>query len=305
MRLTSKSLVALLVSITTQSSSTVAFTAISPRSRAAKTTATFYNNKRTFTSLYNANGAGTGEGGSEFDYLLGEGMNIQSHPHQTQNALSSKISASSSSTIVDTKNIIILPDTSAAATATLTSSVTYDEVASTTEGGDVSAEASAEVDDIFGDGAQSSPSTSSAATQQQLKDPRLAELIRTNEKRAAMKLQPSSRPPLKTQVQNFLKGKDFGEIFFTVLIPVIGGYYLTKEAYARVSDRVGTKAEETLEDYANEMIYHDGDFDEMKLAHQDYSKKLAFLGPKKGDTMIKKYLEYYAKKKTVSPQAIR
>lgn len=218
----------------------------------------------------------------EFEYLLGEGT---ASTNQLENALSTDGK-------LNIKNMIRLPDTSAAATATLTSSVTFDEVSGSAE--------ALEGDDVFGDGAGAATSTE----QQAITDPRLAELIRTQEKRAAMKSQPTSRPPIKTQMQNFLKGKDFGEIFFTVLVPVIGGYYLTKEAYARVSTRVGTKQEETLEDYANEMIYHDGDFDEMKLAHSDYSKRLAFMGPKKGDTMIKKYLEYYAKKKTVSPQAI-
>ena len=222
----------------------------------------------------------------EFDYLLGEGTASTS---QLENAVSSDAK-------VNTKNMIRLPDTSAAATATLTSSVTFDDVAGSAE--DMTSESVGE-DDVFGDGAAAATSTE----QQAITDPRLAELIRTQEKRAAMKSQSTTRPPFKTQMQNFLKGKDFGEIFFTVLVPVIGGYYLTKEAYARASARVGTKQEETLEDYANEMIYHDGDFDEMKLAHADYSKRLAFMGPKKSDVMIKKYLEYYAKKKTVSPQS--
>ena len=225
--------------------------------------------------------------GGEFDYLLGEGTSTASNQ--------AKLSSSSNS--VETKNMIRLPDTSAAATVTLASSVTYDQVAGTEE-------SATDEEDVFGDGSASMP-LSAVSEQQAITDPRMAELIRTQEKRAAMKSQPVSRPPMKTQMQNFLKGKDFGEIFFTVLVPVIGGYYFTKEAYARLSTRVGTKKEETLEDYANEMIYHDGDFDEMKLAHSDYGKRLAFMGPKKSDAMIKTYLESYAKKKTVSPQAIR
>merc|ERR1712021_231412 len=60
----------------------------------------------------------------------------------------------------------------------------------------------------------------------------------------------------------------------------------------------------SLESFASEMIYHDGDFEEMKLCYLDFSKKLAFLGPSKSSTMLKKYLETYAKKRTVSPQAI-
>lgn len=241
---------------------------------------------------------------SEFDYLLGEGT-ATTVSNQVKDALSS-------SNKMNIRNIIRLPDTSAAATATLTSSVTFEEVSgSSATDEEVIGGGGGEEEDIFGDGSTSSSmgtgiGPSAGQSQQQgITDPRLAELIRTQEKRAAMKEQPVSRPPMKTQMQNFLKGKDFGEIFFTVLVPVIGGYYLTKEAYSRVSTKVGTKQEEVLEDYANEMIFHDGDFDEMKLAHDDYCKKLAFMGPKRSDTMIKKYLEFYAKKKTVSPQAIR
>jgi len=106
-------------------------------------------------------------------------------------------------------------------------------------------------------------------------------------------------------VKSFLKGKDFGEIFFMVIIPVIAGYALTKTAYAKATDQLSEKADDALDSYANEMIYHDGDFDEMKFCHDHYNKKLVWLGPKKSDAMIKRYLEMYAKKKVVSPQAIR
>ena len=252
--------------------------------------------------------------GEEFEYLLGEGT---SSSIQLQNAFEQQQQQQQQSAKI--QNMIRLPDTTAAATATLTSSITYEDAMGTT----ATSSTTEEDEDMFGDGSTTTTTTTNdiesnsigdgeAVDQQQqqqqqqaITDPRLAELIRTQEKRTAMKSQPVSRPPMKTQVQNFLKGKDFGEIFFTVLVPIIGGYYLTKEAYSRVSTQVGVKQEEVLEDYANEMIFHDGDFDEMKLAHNDYVKKLAFMGPKRADAMIKKYLEFYAKKKTVSPQAIR
>jgi rubredoxin len=67
-----------------------------------------------------------------------------------------------------------------------------------------------------------------------------------------------------------------------------------------------TKTVEMVDSYADELIYHDGDFEEMKMCHKDWSKKLTLLkftgGQKK--RMISKYLELYAKKKTVSPQAV-
>ncbi len=238
---------------------------------------------------------------NEFDYLLGEGTRTSA----TNNAqIQSDSTSKEQNQLNNVKNMIRLPDSTSAATATLTSSVTYEDVAGSAE--------ESQTDDIFGDSTMeastaspSSPDQSSSS--QPITDPRLAELIRTNEKRVAMKTQSTTttKPPLKSQLSNFLKGKDFGEIFFFVLVPLIGGSYLTKEVYNKLSSRVVTQQAETLEDYANEMIYHDGDFDEMKLAHADYAKKLAFMGPKKGDAMIKKYLEFYAKKKTVSPQAIR
>ena len=206
---------------------------------------------------------------SEFDYLLGEGT--------TQAVIKKTVAVD-----IDTKKIISLPDSSAA--ATLTSSVTFDEASG--------AEA-----DLYSDGM--------GAAEEETKYPLIAEIIRKEQAQVAMKSQPVQKTPLSVSVLNFLKGKDFGEIFFTVLVPVIGCYYFSKKAYSNVVTRVDGKAEETLDDYANEMIYHDGDFEEMKLAHADYSKKLVFLGPKKADTMIKRYLEFYAKKKTVSPQAIR
>jgi hypothetical protein len=216
---------------------------------------------------------------NEFDHLLGEGT--------ASSYSTSKISRRG----IDTNKIISLPDSSAA--ATLTSSFTYDEaIAAENEAGDVE-------NDIYSDGMEEQ------ALQGEVRDPRLAEIIRKEQQKVALKSQPVERTPLSVKALNYLKGKDFGEIFFTVLVPVIGGYYLTKKAYEKASSRVGGKADEMLDDYANEMIYHDGDFDEMKLAYEDYSKKLVFLGPKKSDAMIKRYLEFYAKKKTVSPQAIR
>jgi hypothetical protein len=216
---------------------------------------------------------------NEFDHLLGEGA----VPYFPSNKISSRRG-------IDTHKIISLPDSSSA--ATLTSSLTYEEAAS------ASTELNDFENDIYSDGMEES-------TQGETRDPRIADIIRKQQQKSVMKTQPVERTPLSVKALNYLKGKDFGEIFFTVLVPVIGGYYFTKMAYEKAASRVGGKADEILDDYANEMIYHDGDFDEMKLAHEDYSKKLVFLGPKKGDAMIKRYLEFYAKKKTVSPQAIR
>ena len=52
------------------------------------------------------------------------------------------------------------------------------------------------------------------------------------------------------------------------------------------------------------MLYHDGDFDEMKLCYSEYKRKLVWMGPNRKPAMLKRYLEDFAKKKTVSPAAI-
>lgn len=222
---------------------------------------------------------------SEFDFILQEGVHVE-------NALMQKTVKQG----IDTNYIIGIPDTSAA--ATLTSSVTFEEASGMASDMDLE-------DENDADGSFNYLSEETEEGETQTSDPRLAEILRKEKQQMAMKSQPPDTTPLSVKTLNYLKGKDFGEIFFTVLVPVIGGYYFVKKAYEKVSDQVETKADDTLDAYANEMIYHNGDFEEMKLAHLDYGKKLMFLGPKKNDAMLKRYLEFYAKKVTVSPQAIR
>lgn len=225
---------------------------------------------------------------NEFDFILNEGSAVE-------NALIKKVIKSD----MNRNHIISLPDSSAA--ITLTSSMTFEEASGmfsdTEDEGDESGDFGGEFNYLSTETEQSSGTPNA--------DPRVAEIIRKEKDQVAMKSQPADTTPFSVKTLNYLKGKDFGEIFFTVLVPVIGGYFLLKKAYEKVSDQVETKADDTLDAYANEMIYHNGDFEEMKLAHMDYVKKLVFLGPKKNDAMLKRFLESYAKKVTVSPQAIR
>jgi hypothetical protein len=101
-----------------------------------------------------------------------------------------------------------------------------------------------------------------------------------------------------------LKSMDLQDIIATLFIPGVLVFVASRWALQRVSRRVTQSADETLDNFANEMIYHDGDFKEMELCIKDYQKKLLWMGPVKTDAMIKRYLELYSKKKTVSPQAI-
>ena len=113
------------------------------------------------------------------------------------------------------------------------------------------------------------------------------------------------QPTTSKRIENKLKSMDLQDIVSTLIIPSIVAFAGIRWGYNKISSRVGDKAESTLEAFANELVYHDGDFEEMKLCVSDYGKRLAWLGPGKSDKMLKRYLALYSKKKTVSPQAIR
>lgn len=101
-----------------------------------------------------------------------------------------------------------------------------------------------------------------------------------------------------------LKQMDLQDIVLTLILPSIVVFAAGRWGYNRVAERLSEQTSSTLESFAKEMIYHDGDFEEMKLCVSDYSKKLVYLGPLRRDKMLKAYLADYAKRKTVSPQSI-
>lgn len=108
----------------------------------------------------------------------------------------------------------------------------------------------------------------------------------------------------KPSIENRLKQMDLQDIIATIILPSIVAFAGLRWGFNKVSGKVKDTTVKTLEGFAKEMIYHDGDFDEMKLCVADYSKRLVWMGPAKRDAMLKKYLEVYAKKKTVSPKSI-
>jgi hypothetical protein len=110
---------------------------------------------------------------------------------------------------------------------------------------------------------------------------------------------------MSSKFENKLKTMDLQDIVGTLILPSIVAFAGGRWVYNRVAAKVGGAAESTLDSFATEMIYHDGDFEEMQMCVSDYGKKLVWLGPQKSRTMLKRYLELYAKKRTVSPQSIR
>lgn len=104
---------------------------------------------------------------------------------------------------------------------------------------------------------------------------------------------------------SWLGQADFQEVAWTLVVPTLLAFAGLKFGFTKVNSNLSGKAEDGLESFANEMIYHDGNIDEMQLCKLDWDGKLAWLGPSKKKRMINAYLEDYAKRKPVSPQAIR
>ena len=105
-------------------------------------------------------------------------------------------------------------------------------------------------------------------------------------------------------LQSRLEKKDYNGIITSYLVPItalsVGAVWSSRQIIMKYNEKMNS----VLLSYANEMVYHDGDFEEMQMCHNDYKKRLVTLGPKKKDRMLNSYLEIYAKKKPVSPQAI-
>lgn len=104
---------------------------------------------------------------------------------------------------------------------------------------------------------------------------------------------------------NKVKEMDAQDIISTLIVPGIFAAAGLRWSAMKAANKVGGKAEETLDAFANEMVYHDGDFEEMKMCMNSYGKQLVWLGPNKNTAMLKRYLTLYSKKRIVSPQAIR
>ena len=102
-----------------------------------------------------------------------------------------------------------------------------------------------------------------------------------------------------------LKGMDAQDIITTLVVPGIFAGYGLKWVLTKGYNKGADKAEETLDAWAQEMVYHDGDFEEMRLCVDAFRRKLAWLGPKRTTVMLKRYLTLYAKKVNISPQSIR
>jgi len=105
-------------------------------------------------------------------------------------------------------------------------------------------------------------------------------------------------------LKEMIADKDYNAVITSYFVPLFAVGVGVVWGSRQLMGKYNEKMESVLDSYAEEMVYHDGDFEEMKMCFEDYKKRLASLGPKKKDRMIQRYLEVFSKKKPVSPQAI-
>lgn len=105
-------------------------------------------------------------------------------------------------------------------------------------------------------------------------------------------------------LKQMVEAKDYNKIITSYCVPIAGLGCLSVWGAGRLLKGYNAKMDSLVESYVNEMVYHDGDFEEMQMCYDDYKKRLVSLGLKKKDIMMVKFLEVYAKKKPISPKAI-
>lgn len=137
-----------------------------------------------------------------------------------------------------------------------------------------------------------------------LNDDPYANILNEERNEKTGKIQKFQEQKIGNTIENKLKSMDLQDIIVTLFIPGVLAFVSARYVYNRANIKVLEKKVDILNNFAKEMLYHDGDYKEMELCINDYKKKLVWMGPLKNDAMLKSYLEYYAKKKTVSPQAI-
>ncbi len=108
-------------------------------------------------------------------------------------------------------------------------------------------------------------------------------------------------------VSNLLENQDYLGVLWKWGVPVTAGAIGLAASAKYLTNAYQTKGIQMCDSYANEMVYHDGDFEEMKLCHRDWKRKIRLYFPLpsvRKTKMLSSYLETFTKKKPVSPQAV-
>lgn len=106
-----------------------------------------------------------------------------------------------------------------------------------------------------------------------------------------------------TSLSDRFQSMDFQDLVITLFIPGLLAFVGGRWCFNRARGRVAESADQLLDRFARELLYHDGDVDEMQACVKEYRSKWV-LGPQRSTALLKRYLETYAKQRKVSPQAI-
>lgn len=188
---------------------------------------------------------------------------------------------------------------------------------------------SATLDDYYAPGASEEEETASASASSlddflktPTDDPAAAVLTPQEQAvRSFQNLQPKKMPQIKKfmgiryttgtgeSLKELLDKKDYNSVILSYGVPLTLLGTVAVWSANKLAGRYGGQVDDLYTSYANEMVYHDGDFEEMQMCHDDYVRRLSVwtsfrLGRGTKRSMIGRFLETYAKKKPVSPQAI-
>ena len=78
----------------------------------------------------------------------------------------------------------------------------------------------------------------------------------------------------QTTLESRLKSMDLQDIVATLVLPSIALFAAARWGFNRVSRKVQASSDATIKSFAKEMLYHDGNLDEMRLCIKDYKKRL-------------------------------
>lgn len=220
----------------------------------------------------------------DFDSILGEGSSYEEAANVLQNAASSSSSS-----------VIRVPDGSPAATVTLASSVT--------------------ANDLYGDdldlGLEDEGFEGSMmAEEEAAADPLLNnEILKRQHEKKLKKEQRKAAGGMMRYVKNpllLVKGKDFSDVTLTILIPTFVVCLGVKKVSEIGFGKLGEKADKLYEQAATDIAYHVGDYESIENTYKDYKKKLWFNGAPSyiNSEILKRLAAVFCTNVSVTPKSV-
>ena len=226
----------------------------------------------------------------DFDSILGEGSTYEEAANALQNAASSS-------------PVIRVPDGSPAATVTLTSSVTANDL----YGDDLDLGLE---DEGVAASADEGFEGSMMAEEEAAADPLLNnEILKRQHEKKLKREQRKAAGGMMRYVKNpllLVKGKDFSDVTLTILIPTFVAYLGVKKVAQIGFGKLGEKADDLYQQAATDIAYHVGDYEAMENTYKDYKKKLWFNGAPSyiNSELVKRLAAVYCTNVSVTPKSV-